>query len=74
MKLSDDLIDRFDVAALLNVTMTQLIHLSRSPVFPKPTGIDALRKKAEVEWFKRTMDEARQRGWKLPEALYPWEE
>jgi hypothetical protein len=36
--MSDDLIDRYTTADLLNVSMTQFVHLSRNPTFAKPSG------------------------------------
>jgi hypothetical protein len=70
------LLDRQRTAAMLGITTAQLVRLSRNPVFPKPVHVDAFsvyRSSDEVAAFKEEMEQGRARGWKIPDAFYPWE-
>jgi hypothetical protein len=73
---SRDLLDRQETADALGITMQQYVKLTHNPTFPKPVYTDrttVYRDREQVEAFKQQLEAARQRGWKVPEALYAWE-
>jgi hypothetical protein len=69
-----DHLDRAQVCRRLGITLLQLHQLRKNPAFPKPQGegFAVVWEASEIARFRKVLEHGRQRGWKVPEALYAW--
>jgi hypothetical protein len=68
--------DRRQAQEYLSVTTLQFRQLRKNPTFPKPVYDDT----EKIEWlatdilkFKHQLNDARKRGWKVPDCLFEWD-
>lgn len=69
-------LDRRDAAEVLGVTTREFRQLIRNPTFPRAVfgrPPDEEWDAEDIEAFTPKLDKAAAKGWKVPDALYPWD-